>query len=102
MFFHFRALPFERVPIAFSDIAHCAMSSKTNLLGSTLGGTLAAPRFIGIRRGHPPLGVLFRHFHGGTGRGSAHKPFLASRAFLSNPSSTVSPGAYFRNHQHQP
>jgi hypothetical protein len=44
----------------------------------------------------------FAHSHGGTGCGSTHKPFLASRAFLSNPSSTVSPGAYFLYHQHQP
>jgi len=42
----------------------------------------------------------FRHFHGGTGRGSAHNPFLASRASASKRSSTVSPGAYFRYHQH--
>src|ERR1043165_6900604 len=34
-----------------------------------------------------------RHSHGGTGWGSAHKPFLASRASFSNPSSIVSPGA---------
>jgi hypothetical protein len=26
----------------------------------------------------------------------------STRASFSNPSSTVSPGAYFRNHQHQP
>jgi hypothetical protein len=44
----------------------------------------------------------FRHSHGGTGCGSAHKPFLASRASFSSSSSTVSPGAYFRYHQHQP
>ena len=36
----------------------------------------------------------FRHSHGGIGCGSAHKPFLASRASCSNPSRTVSPGAY--------
>jgi len=34
--------------------------------------------------------VLFRHSHGGTGCGSAHKPFLASRASFSTPSSTLS------------
>ena len=33
---------------------------------------------------------LFRHFHGGTGCRSAHKPFLASSASCSNPSSTIS------------
>jgi hypothetical protein len=43
-----------------------------------------------------------RHAHGGTGCGSTHKPILASRASFSNPSSPVSPGAYFRYHQHQP
>jgi hypothetical protein len=37
----------------------------------------------------------FRHSHGGTGCGSAHKPFLASRASFSNPSSTVSPAHTF-------
>ena len=37
----------------------------------------------------------------GTGYGSAHSPFLASRASVSSPSSTVFPGAYFRYHQHQ-
>jgi len=42
----------------------------------------------------------FRHSHGGTGCGLAHNPFLASRASLSNPFSTVFPGAYFRYHQH--
>jgi len=31
--------------------------------------------------------LLFRHSHGGTGWGSAHKPFLASRAAFSSPSS---------------
>ena len=40
----------------------------------------------------------FRHSHGGTGCGSAHNPFFASRASFSNPSRTVSPGAYFRYH----
>jgi hypothetical protein len=45
--------------------------------------------------------LRFRHSHGATGCGSAHKPFRASRAPCSNPSSTVSPGAYFRYH-HQP
>ena len=51
----------------------------------------------------PPLTCYrFRHSHGGTGCGSAHKPFSPSRASFSNPSSTVSPGAYFRYHQHQP
>jgi len=45
---------------------------------------------------------LFLHSHGGTGCGSAHNPFMASRASRSNPSSTLSPGAYFRYHQHQP
>ena len=43
-----------------------------------------------------------RHSHGGTDCGSAHNPFFASRASCSNPSSTVSPSAYFRYHQHQP
>jgi hypothetical protein len=40
-----------------------------------------------------------RHSHGGTGFRSTHKPFFASRVSFSNPSSTVSPGAYFRYHQ---
>jgi hypothetical protein len=31
-----------------------------------------------------PLGYRFRHSHGGTGCGSAHNPFLSSRASLSN------------------
>ena len=38
-----------------------------------------------------PPPVRFRHSHGGTGCGSAHKPFRPSRASFSNPSSTVSP-----------
>src|SRR6476660_809447 len=46
--------------------------------------------------------LVFLHSHGGTGCGSAHKPFFPSRASFSNPSTTVSPGAYFRYHQHQP
>ena len=46
--------------------------------------------------------LRFRHSHGGTGCGSTHKPFPASRASFSNPSSTASPGAYFLYHQHQP
>jgi hypothetical protein len=45
---------------------------------------------------------LLRHSHGGTGCGSAHKPFRASRASVSSLSSTIFPGAYFRYHQHQP
>lgn len=44
----------------------------------------------------------FCHSHGGTGCGSAYKPFLASRPSLSNPSRAVSPGADFLNHHHQP
>ena len=47
-------------------------------------------------------GIPPGHSHGGTGFGSAHNPFFASRACFSNPSSTVSAGAYFRYHQHQP
>ena len=43
---------------------------------------------------YPPASAyFFFHSHGGIGAGSAHKPFLASRASLSKPSSTVSPGA---------
>ena len=45
---------------------------------------------------------LFRHSHGGTDCGSAHTPFLASRAVFSSPSSTVSLGAFSRYHQHKP
>src|SRR6185503_7763131 len=37
----------------------------------------------------PRYRVLFRHSHGGTGCGSAHKPFLASRASFSSPSNTL-------------
>jgi len=42
-----------------------------------------------------PAPQRFRHSHGNTGCGSAHKPFRPFRASFSNPSSTVSPGAYF-------
>jgi len=52
---------------------------------------------------YPATSAYFlRHSHGDTGCGSAHKHFLASRASFSNPSSTVSPGAYFRYHQPHP
>jgi len=37
-----------------------------------------------------------RHSHGGSGGGSVHKPFLASRASVSRCSNTGSPTAYFR------
>ena len=43
-----------------------------------------------------------RYTHGGIGAGSAHRPIFASRASCSSLSSSVSPGAYFRYHQHQP
>jgi hypothetical protein len=43
----------------------------------------------------------FLHSHDGIGAGSAHKLFLASRASFSSFSSSVSPDAYFRYHQHQ-
>ena len=49
----------------------------------------------------PYYRLIFRHSHGGTGCGSAHKPILASRASCSSPSSIVSPVAYFLYHQHQ-
>jgi hypothetical protein len=39
-----------------------------------------------------PVLQRFRHSHSGTGCGSAYKPFFASRASFSNPSSTVSLG----------
>ena len=42
-----------------------------------------------------------RMFRIGFEKESTHKPFFASRASVSNPSSTVSPGAYFRYRQHQ-
>jgi hypothetical protein len=35
----------------------------------------------------------FAHSHGGTGCGSAYKPFRPSRAFVSSPSSTMYCGA---------
>jgi hypothetical protein len=41
---------------------------------------------------------IFLISHGGTGCGSAHKPFFASRTSVSNPASTVPPCAYFRYH----
>jgi hypothetical protein len=51
----------------------------------------------------PPFGSSpFRHSHGGTGCGSAHKPIFASRAFFSSLSNSLFPSAYFRYHQHQP
>jgi hypothetical protein len=37
--------------------------------------------------------LRFRHSHGGTGCGSAHKPFRPPRASLSNRSSTMYCGA---------
>ena len=55
-----------------------------------------------MARGRVAYPLLFRHSHGGTGCGSVPKPFLHSRASCSNPSSTVSSGAYFLYHQHQP
>src|SRR5580765_5718025 len=61
-----------------------------------------------LRHGKEPVGPVhvehldLRHSHGGTGCGSTHKPLFASLASFSNPSSTVSPGAYSRYHQHQP
>lgn len=45
---------------------------------------------------------IFRYAQGGTGAGSAHKPFLASLASFSSLSSSVSSGAYFGYHQHTP
>ncbi len=39
--------------------------------------------------------------HGGTGCGSTRKLFRSSRADFSCPSSTISPGAYFRYHPKQ-
>ena len=42
-----------------------------------------------VRRPH-------RHSHGGTGCGSARKPFLASRTAFFNSSRTASPSTYFR------
>ena len=41
-----------------------------------------------------------RMFRIGFEKESTHKPFFASRASVSNPSSTVSPGTYFRYCQH--
>src|SRR5262249_30112358 len=46
--------------------------------------------------------LALRYTHGRGETGSAHNPLLASPASFSNPSSTVSPGAYFRYHQHHP
>jgi hypothetical protein len=43
-----------------------------------------------------------RDHHGGTSCRSAHRPFLASRAYLSSLSSSVSAGAYFLYQQYQP
>lgn len=42
----------------------------------------------------PYYRLIFRHSHGSTDCGSAHKPVLASLASLSSPSSTVSISAY--------
>src|SRR4029077_9713539 len=54
----------------------------------------------------PPIGCLNGCFSAtptaAQAQGSAHNPFLDSRAFCSSSSSTVFPGAYFRSHQHQP
>jgi hypothetical protein len=40
--------------------------------------------------------LRFRHSHGGTGCGSAHKPRFASCASFSSASRSVSPGPYFQ------
>ena len=45
---------------------------------------------------HAAQWLCFRHSHGGTGCGSAHKPAFASRASDSSFSRAASPGAYFR------
>jgi hypothetical protein len=55
-------------------------------------------KILSVRIPRPAHLPRFRHSHDGTGLGSAHRPFFASRAFCSGPSSTVSPGAYFRYH----
>jgi hypothetical protein len=61
-------------------------------IGRTLSVLHDAAR--GLRRLRCPLPRRHRC-------GSAHTPILASRASFSSPFSTVSPGAYFRYHQHQ-
>jgi hypothetical protein len=74
-------------------------------------GSLARRRIVGGKRrkaqgsqraSAADQRLRFRQSHGGTGFGSTHKPFLLSRASASKRSSTASPGAYFRYHQHQP
>ena len=63
---------------------------------------MAWPRETVKARGIPPAVLpsisfgLFLHSHVDTGYESARKAFLLSRASTSSPSSTVSPGAYFR------
>ena len=45
---------------------------------------------------------LFRHSHGGSGCGSAHKPIPDVRALISSSSRITSPGAFFWYYLHTP
>src|SRR6476660_10524531 len=51
---------------------------------------------------HPIPYFPFRYDQGGTGLELLQTPYLPLRASPCNPSSTVSPGAYFLYHQHHP
>jgi hypothetical protein len=66
-----------------------SMDSDTNPVTSVQGCQGKWDRF--------PKNYLrcFLHSHGGTGCGSAYKPFFASRAFFSSLSNSLFPRAYF-------
>ena len=95
--------PTDTIPFVFRTASDSVISRQTvmNIDGFTVA-IISRLSWTVVRRNTCFQRFFFLHSHGGTGCGSAHKPFFASRASFSRPSSTVSSGAYFRYHQHQP
>jgi hypothetical protein len=108
----FLLAPSRRIP--YTGASHCPRSyalskpSGTEKNVKAIGCKEAPPKPYCEQAGTGPEGGgvsvrrPFRHSHGGTGRGSAHKSGIASHAVFFNSSRRASPSAYVRDHSKQP
>ena len=83
--------PTDTIPYVFRTASDSVISRQTvmNIDGFTVA-IISRLSWTVVRRNTCFQRFFFRHSHGGTGCGSAHKPFLASRAAFPNSLRTAS------------
>ena len=83
----------DTIPCVFRTASDSVISRQTVMnIDGFIVAIISRLSWTVVRRNTCFQRFFFRHIHDGMGYGSTHKPFFASRAPFSSPSSTVSPG----------